>query len=101
MKMKTFFLKHAVAVAAIAIASVSLMSFGLENNQTSQWYAVETDEQTIDYNSPMTRPGPTDECSTKVKPHLCAIEIFDNATPQSVQEAEDQNVAGEKAYKNL
>ncbi|MCY4778818.1 hypothetical protein ORI89_04080 [Sphingobacterium sp. UT-1RO-CII-1] len=30
MKMKTFFLKHAVAVAAIAIASLSLMSFGLE-----------------------------------------------------------------------
>ncbi|MCY4780603.1 hypothetical protein ORI89_13160 [Sphingobacterium sp. UT-1RO-CII-1] len=101
MKMKTFFLKHAVAVAAIAIASLSLMSFGLEDNQASQWYAVETDEQTIDYNSPLPPPGNSGECKETFNKNLCAIEILNGATPETVSDAVLEGVAGDRAHSQL
>ena len=88
-----------MALVAFAIAGTTLMSFGLANRQDSQWYAVEPDEQTIDYETPMNPPGPFDECNTENSTNLCSIEILNGETPSTVTEAEGQHVSGEKAFR--
>lgn len=97
--MKKFIIKNAMALVALAIATVTLMSFGLPNTQSSQWFAVQSDEQTIDYSTPMDPPGPFDECNTENTTNLCGIEILDGETPATVSDAEAQNVAGDKAHR--
>lgn len=72
--MKTFFLKHAVAVVAIAIASVSLMSFGLENNniQQEEWFAV--DQNGNIESTPLMTP-PSGECQIDLPTETCAVQL--------------------------
>lgn len=76
--MKKFIIKNAVAIVALAIASVSLMSFGLNNEPTQSeqpWFAVDINLQ------PTTelQTGPNPDCERLIKPD-CAKQYAEEDT---------------------
>lgn len=88
-----------MAIAAMAIAAVSLtvMSFGKNDTSTSNWY--EVDANGIINPEPMLNPpsnSPTAECSTVKDVNACALQIeLDSNLPFPETETEaraDHNV---------
>lgn len=79
--MRTFFLKHAVAVAAIAIASLSLMSFGLESTtqQNLKWHEVLPNGNI----SITDNPNLETECPETNTTDYCAVAFEEGITPPS------------------
>lgn len=91
--------KNFIAVIAVAITMVTLNSFVAKMD--SQWYKVDTDEQTILYDQPIAPPGNSGACKESFNKELCAIEIKDGATPSTVDQAELDDVDGGRAHKQL
>ncbi|UIR57335.1 hypothetical protein LZQ00_05835 [Sphingobacterium sp. SRCM116780] len=97
------FQKHGLAVFAVAIAVVTLMSMRDKDHLVSNWYPVSGSN--ITSSTPLPSPpsnDPNAPCSTSKSEDMCAIEIeLDSSQPfpSTVSDAQTNHTVLDEAYR--